>query len=294
MKRQLTISKIVNSSGIGIHKGSEINLRLEPLPADSGLVFYRMDKDVEIKVCPQNIINTQMATVIGKDDVSISTIEHLLSAVYAYGIDNLRICVDADEIPIMDGSSASFCVLLDEAGIEEQDKFKKQMIITKPIRVENGDKFVEILPQKTSEFEFSIKFEHPAIAEQNYEFDFNKQNYINEISRARTFGFLKDIEQLQSMGLALGGSLDNAIVLDEEKILNVEGLRYPNEFVRHKILDAIGDMAIVGYEIIGKYNSHAGSHHLNHLLTKRILQDSKNYEIVSEDEQVKELALQKI
>ncbi|CAA6804990.1 MAG: UDP-3-O-[3-hydroxymyristoyl] N-acetylglucosamine deacetylase (EC [uncultured Campylobacterales bacterium] len=295
MRRQKTIENIVTTSGVGLHKGKQINLRLEPLPVDSGIVFFRSDKDVLIEVRPENIVNTQMATVLGSGDVTISTIEHLLSAIYAYGIDNLKICVDDNEIPVMDGSSSAFCILLDEAGITEQEKSKKQMIIKKSIKVQDGDKFVEIIPQKSPEFEFSIKFEHPAIAEQNFEFDFNKKNYIKEISRARTFGFLKDIEKLQSMGLALGGNLNNAVVLDDQRILNVEGLRYPNEFVRHKILDAIGDMAIVGYEIIGKYNSHAGSHHLNHLLTKKVLQDSSNYELVSEQvAQDYELAAQKV
>ena len=286
--KQTTISKSVEAVGVGLHKGNAVTLVLEPLPANSGIVFYRRDQDIEIKAEVDNIVDTTMATVLGKDGVRISTIEHLLSAIYSYGIDNIKISVDSDEIPIMDGSSISFCMMLDDAGIKKLETSKQVLVLKKSIRVEDDGKFVEISPQKSSEFEFSIKFNHPCIAEQNYEFNFNKQSYIEEIARARTFGFLKDIEQLQSMGLALGGSLDNAIVLDEQNILNVDGLRYPNEFVRHKILDAIGDMALVGYPMLCKYNSHAGSHHLNHLLTKELLKNSDNYEIVSIEDTVKE------
>lgn len=277
--QQKSIKRRVQGVGIGLHKGKPIKLTLEPLEAGEGIVFYRSDLGVSIKAQPQNVVNTQMATVIGNEKGEISTIEHLLSAVYSYGIDNIRIILDDEEVPIMDGSSTSFCMLLDEAGVKSLNAPKKVMIIKKEVEVRDGNKFVRISPSNEPIFNFSIKFEHVAIGKQEYTFAFNKHDYIQEISRARTFGFLQDVQYLRSKGLALGGSLDNAIVLDEKKILNPEGLRYENEFVRHKILDALGDLSLLGMPVIGDYNSHAGSHHLNHLLTLEILKSKQNYEI---------------
>lgn len=277
---QTTIKKSVELVGIGLHKGSPVKLRLEPLEAESGIVFYRSDVDVSIPLIPDNVVDTKMATVIGKDGYVISTIEHLLSAVYAYGIDNLRVVVDADEVPVMDGSSASYCMLLDEAGILELDKPKRIMRIKKEIEVRQGDKYVKLSPAKDLSYDFTIKFPHPVIQEQAYVLNFTKQSYKEEISRARTFGFLHEVQYLRSKGLALGGSLENAIVLDEKKILNPEGLRYDDEFVRHKILDAIGDMSLIGMNFIGNYEAFAGSHDLNHQLTLELLKDSENYEVI--------------
>lgn len=281
--QQKTINKRVQGVGIGLHKGVPIKLILEPLEANEGIIFYRSDLGLSIKSNPQNVVNTKMATVIGAKEGEISTIEHLLSAVYAYGIDNLRIIIDNEEVPVMDGSSTSFCMLLDEAGIKSLNAPKQVMVIKKYVKVSHEDKFVSIEPSNKPVFNFSIKFNHVAIGEQNYTFVFNKQDYIKEISRARTFGFLQDVQYLRSIGLALGGSLDNAIVLDEKKILNPEGLRYENEFVRHKILDALGDLSLLGMPVIGNYKSFAGSHHLNHLLTKEILKSRENYEIKEVD-----------
>jgi UDP-3-O-[3-hydroxymyristoyl] N-acetylglucosamine deacetylase len=221
-----------------------------------------------------------MATVIGKDGYVISTIEHMLSAIYAYGIDNLRIVVDADEVPVMDGSSASFCMLLDEAGIVSLDAPKKIMRIKKEIIVQEGDKYVKLSPSPDLQYGFTIKFPHPVIQQQDYILNFTKQSYKDEISRARTFGFLHEVQYLRSKGLALGGSLENAIVLDDKKVLNPEGLRFPDEFVRHKILDAIGDMALIGMNFVGNYEAMAGSHDLNHKLTLELLKDAKNYEVI--------------
>ncbi len=220
-----------------------------------------------------------MATVIGKGKEQISTIEHLLSAVYAYGIDNIRVIIDNNEVPIMDGSSASFCMLLDEAGVISLEVPKKVMIIKEKVEVKDGNKYVRISPSNRPTFYYKIDFKHAAIGTQEYKFRFSKKEYIENISRARTFGFLQDVQYLRSKGLALGGSLDNAIVLDEKKILNPEGLRYENEFVRHKILDALGDLSLLGMPVIGDYSSYAGSHKLNHLLTKEILKSKDNYEI---------------
>ena len=278
--RQTTIAKKVHNVGIGLHKGEPIRLTLEPLEAGSGIVFYRSDLGISFKAEPKNVINTQMATVVGNEKGYISTIEHLMSAINAYGIDNIRIIVDANEIPVMDGSSASFCMLLDEAGVRELDANKKALIIKRAVEIREGDKLVRLSPSKSPKFDYTIKFSHPLIGTQHYVFEFSKKAYLKEISRARTFGFLKDVQALRSMGLALGGSLENAVVIDENKILNPEGLRFENEFVRHKILDAIGDLALVGAPILGDYMAFAGSHDLNHKLTLAVLADAKNFELV--------------
>jgi len=278
--RQTTIAKKVHNVGIGLHKGEPIRLTLEPLEAGSGIVFYRSDLGISFKAEPKNVINTQMATVVGSEKGYISTIEHLMSAINAYGIDNIRIIVDANEIPVMDGSSASFCMLLDEAGVRELDANKKALIIKRAVEIREGDKLVRLSPSKSPKFDYTIKFSHPLIGTQHHVFEFSKKAYLKEISRARTFGFLKDVQALRSMGLALGGSLENAVVIDENKILNPEGLRFENEFVRHKILDAIGDLALVGAPILGDYTAFAGSHDLNHKLTLAVLADSKNFELV--------------
>ena len=278
--RQTTIAKKVHNVGIGLHKGEPIRLTLEPLEAGSGIVFYRSDLGVSFKAEPKNVINTQMATVVGNEKGYISTIEHLMSAINAYGIDNIRIIVDANEIPVMDGSSASFCMLLDEAGVRELDANKKALIIKRAVEIREGDKLVRLSPSKSPKFDYTIKFSHPLIGTQHHVFEFSKKAYLKEISRARTFGFLKDVQALRSMGLALGGSLENAVVIDENKILNPEGLRFENEFVSHKILDAIGDLALVGAPILGDYTAFAGSHDLNHKLTLAVLADAKNFELV--------------
>ncbi|MEA3374177.1 MAG: UDP-3-O-acyl-N-acetylglucosamine deacetylase [Campylobacterota bacterium] len=277
---QTTIGKPVELVGIGLHKGNPVRLRLEPLEADSGIVFYRKDVSVSIPLKPENVVDTKMATVIGKEGCFISTIEHLLSAVYAYGIDNLRVIVDADEVPVMDGSSASFCILLDEAGVVHQEQPKRIIRIKKEVEVQEGDKYVKLSPSKELKYDFTIKFQHPVIDEQNFVVHLTKHTYKNEIARARTFGFLHEVQYLRSKGLALGGSLENAVVLDEKKVLNAEGLRFSDEFVRHKILDAIGDMSLLGMNFIGNYEAFAGSHDLNHKLTLELLKSPENYEVV--------------
>jgi len=277
---QTTIQKAVELVGIGLHKGSPVKLKLEPLESNSGIVFYRSDVDVAIPLIPENVVDTKMATVIGKDGHVISTIEHLLSAVYAYGIDNLKVIVDADEIPVMDGSSASFCMLLDEAGVRELEVAKRVMRITKEVVIQEGDKYVKLSPSPDLRYDFTIKFPHPVIQNQDYVLEFTKENYKNEIARARTFGFLHEVQYLRSKGLALGGSLENAIVLDDKKVLNPEGLRFSDEFVRHKILDAIGDMCLIGMNFVGNYEAMAGSHDLNHKLTLELLKSADNYEVI--------------
>ena len=282
--QQRTIKKPVEVVGIGLHKGEPIKLRLEPLSADAGIIFYREDLAMSIPLSPDSVIDTRMATVIGSEKGFISTIEHFLSALYAYGIDNLRVIVDGNEMPIMDGSSISFCLLLDEAGVKELDVPKKIIRVKKAIEVQEGDKFVRLLPSDKATFDFRIKFDHPVIGEQSENFNFSTHNFIEEIARARTFGFAKDIQYLQSQNLALGATLQNAIGLDDHKVLNPEGLRFDNEFARHKILDAMGDMMVSGHNILAKYESFAGSHNLNYQLTSKLLSDSKNYEFVAVEE----------
>lgn len=277
---QRTIAKKIELIGIGLHKGVPVKMILEPLPSDSGIIFYRSDKGVSIPLTIENVIDTTMATVIGKNGVKISTIEHLLSSIHAYGIDNIRIILDNEEVPIMDGSSMGFCILLEEAGIQELDKPKKAIEIKEIVEVRENDKFVRLEPNNVVTFDFMIKFPHQAIREQRYVFQFSTQNYKDEIAKARTFGFLQEVNQLRAMGLGLGGSFDNCIVLDESGVLNKGGLRYKDEFVRHKILDAIGDMSLLGMPIIGGYISFAGSHKLNHFLTKKLLSSAHAYNIV--------------
>lgn len=280
MMLQTTIAKKVDIIGIGLHKGLPVRMSLEPLDADSGIVFYRKDAGITIAAKPAFVVNTQMATVIGRDQIYVSTIEHLLSAISAYGIDNLRIVLDTDEVPIMDGSSVSFCMLLDEAGLAKLGKNKKIMKIKKEVEVREGEKYVKLLPASKLSYDFTIHFDHPVIGTQRHLFYFSKKGYIDQIARARTFGFLHEVQWLRSKNLALGGSLENAIVVDDKKILNADGLRFPDEFVRHKILDAIGDMSLLGMNFLGAYKSFAGSHHLNHRLTQALLADESNYDVI--------------
>jgi UDP-3-O-[3-hydroxymyristoyl] N-acetylglucosamine deacetylase len=278
---QRTIKKAVEIIGIGLHKGKPIKLRLEPLEVNSGIIFYREDLALNIPLSVDNVIDTKMATVIGNSKGFISTIEHFLSTIYAYGIDNLRVIVNGNEMPIMDGSASPFCMLLDEVGIKEQDSPKRILKIKKAIEVTDGNKFVKLEPSRHAIFDFKIDFNHPVIGKEHFKFKFGRKGFIDNISRARTFGFARDIQYLQSINLALGASLANAIGLDNERVLNPEGLRYRNEFVRHKILDAMGDLRVMGFNILGKYSAFAGGHKLNHELTKKLLADNSNYEIVT-------------
>jgi len=280
--KQRTINRPVEVVGIGLHKGVPVKLRLEPLGENSGIVFYRADKGISIPLSFKNVVDTKMATVIGKEGAVVSTIEHLMSAIYSFGIDNLRIIVDNDEVPILDGSAISFVMMIKEAGIKELNVPKKFIKIVKEVEIKDGEKFAKLSPSNNISFGFEIFFDHPMIGRQKYKFDFSTAKYIEEIARARTFGFLKEVQYLRSIGLALGGSLENAIVLDDKEILN-DNLRYPDEFVRHKILDAIGDMSLFGYNFIGSYEAFASGHHLNHLLTKKVFEEEA-YKIITFDE----------
>lgn len=279
--KQTTIARRVETVGIGLHKGEPIRLILEPLDANSGIILHREDLGISFKAEPKNVINTQMATVVGNEKGFISTIEHLMAAVNGYGIDNIRISVDANEIPVMDGSAISFCMLLDEAGIRHLDAGKKVILVRREVEVVEGSKFVRTSPSRNPKFDYTIKFDHPVIGEQRYVFEFSKSSFVKNIARARTFGFLKDLQRLQAQNLALGASLDNAVAIDDTHILNPEGLRFENEFVRHKILDAVGDLSLLGTPLLGDYTAFAGSHDLNHKLTLALMADEKNYEIAT-------------
>lgn len=274
-----TIAKPADVFGIGLHTGVGVSMRLAPA-ASGGIVFYRTDKNVKIPLKVENVVGTKLATIIGKDGVAVSTIEHLLSAIMAYGIDNLVIEIDNEEIPTLDGSSAGFCMMLDEAGVLEQKTKKKILVVKKAVEVSDEQKFVRLEPSRKTVFDFKINFDHPMIKEQAFSFEFTTQNYVREISRARTFGFLHELNYLKSIGKGKGATLNNVIGLDEKKVLNNEGLRFKDEFVRHKILDAIGDMSFINMPFVARYSSFAGSHHLNHLLVKKLLADKTAYEIV--------------
>lgn len=291
MVKQRTLKQAISTTGVGLHKGNKVNLTLRPAPANTGLIFRRVDLDpvVDIPARADWVRDTQLCTcLINEQDVRVSTVEHLLAALAGVGIDNCIIEVDSHEIPIMDGSSHPFVYLLQSAGIEEQSVAKKFIRIKAPIRVEEEDgKWAELLPHDGFRIDFAIDFNHPAIAEtgQQVSMDFNSGAFIKEISRARTFGFMKDIEYLRKNNLALGGSFDNAVVLDEFRVLNTDGLRYDDEFVKHKMLDAIGDLYMCGHSILGHLRAYKSGHALNNHLLQAMLQQQEAWEFVTFDEE---------
>ncbi|MBY6063873.1 UDP-3-O-acyl-N-acetylglucosamine deacetylase [Pseudidiomarina sediminum] len=290
MLKQRTIKQPIATTGVGLHKGNKVQLTLRPAPANTGLVFRRVDLKpaVDIRADAALVRDTRMCTcLINDENVRVSTVEHLLAAIAAMGIDNLIIEVNSHEIPIMDGSSHPFIYLLQSAGIEEQGVAKKFIRIKQPVRVEDGDKWAELLPHNGFRIDFAIDFDHPAIADTNQvvSMDFSTTSFMKDISRARTFGFMKDIEFLRANNLALGGSFDNAVVLDEFRILNSDGLRYDDEFVKHKVLDAVGDLYIGGHAILGHLRAHKSGHALNNQLLRAVLETQEAWEFVTfEDE----------
>ncbi|MGO4279838.1 UDP-3-O-[3-hydroxymyristoyl] N-acetylglucosamine deacetylase [Cupriavidus sp. OV038] len=287
MLKQRTIKSLVKTVGIGLHSGRKVTLTLRPAPVDAGIVFTRVDlpEPVEIPVAASAIGDTRLASVLQKNGARVSTVEHLMSACAGLGIDNLYVDVDAEEIPIMDGSAASFVFLLQSAGIEEQSAAKRFIRVKKAVEVREGDKLARLEPYFGFKLSFTIDFRHPAVDKtgQAFSIDFADTSYVREIARARTFGFAHEVEALREMGLARGGSLDNAIVLDEHRMLNNEELRYGDEFVRHKILDAIGDLYVVGHPLIGAYVANKSGHGLNNQLLRALLADQEAYEIVTFD-----------
>ena len=288
MIRQRTLKNVIRATGVGLHTGNKVYLTLRPAAPDTGIVFRRVDLDtpVEIKACPANVGDTRLSTTLVNGDVRISTVEHLLSAFAGLGIDNAYVDVSAPEVPIMDGSAGPFVFLIQSAGVEEQHRAKRFIRIKRTVVVEEGDKRASFEPFDGFKVSFSIHFDHPLFTSraQSATVDFSSTSFVKEVSRARTFGFLKDIEMLRQHNLALGGSMDNAVVVDDYRVLNEEGLRYEDEFVKHKILDAIGDLYLLGHSLIGAFSGHKSGHALNNKLLRALVADRTAWEEVTFDE----------
>ncbi len=285
MIRQRTIKNVIRATGVGLHTGNKVYLTLRPAAPDTGVVFRRVDLDepVEIYAKAENVVDTQLSTTLGEHGAKVSTVEHLLSAMAGLGIDNAYVDLSADEVPIMDGSSGPFVFLLQSAGIVEQGAPKRFIRIKKPILVEEQDKWAKFEPFEGFKVSFTIDFNHPVFngSPQNAEINFSSTSFVKEISRARTFGFMSDFEMLRANNLALGASLENAIGIDEFRILNEDGLRYEDEFVKHKILDAIGDLYLLGHSLIGAYSGYRSGHALNNKLLRTLIADVEAWEEVT-------------
>ena len=285
MIRQRTLKNAIRATGVGLHTGQKVYLTLLPAPVDSGIVFRRVDLDpvVDIEAKAVNVGDTTLSTTLMNGDVRVSTVEHLLSAMAGLGIDNAIVELSAPEVPIMDGSAGPFVFLLQSAGIEEQSAAKKFIRIKRPVTVTDGDKTATFLPFDGFKVAFSIDFDHPVFHGRTLSasVDFSSTSFVKEVSRARTFGFMHEIEYLRSKGLAKGGSVDNAIVVDEYRILNEDGLRYEDEFVKHKILDAIGDLYLLGNSLIGEYKAHKSGHGLNNRVLRQLILETDAWEMVT-------------
>jgi len=285
MIRQRTLKNVIRATGVGLHTGEKIYLTLRPAAVNTGIVFRRVDLEdpVEIAARPENVGDTRLCTTVCNGDTRVSTVEHLLSAMAGLGIDNAYIDLSAAEVPIMDGSAGPFVFLIQSAGIEEQNAAKRFVRIKRPVIVEEDDKWVRFDPFDGFKVSFSIDFDHPVFQThtRTAELDFSTTSFVKEVSRARTFGLLKDVEQLREKNLALGGSLDNAIVVDDYRILNEDGLRYEDEFVKHKILDAVGDLYLLGHSLIGAFSGYKSGHALNNRLLQALLADEESWEIVT-------------
>jgi UDP-3-O-[3-hydroxymyristoyl] N-acetylglucosamine deacetylase len=289
--KQRTLKNVIRAMGVGLHTGKKVYLTLRPAPANSGIRFRRIDLEepVEILARPENVGDTKLSTTLCQGDVRISTVEHLLSAMAGLGIDNAFIDLTADEVPIMDGSAGPFVFLIQSAGIVEQSAAKKFIRIKKTVRVEDKDKWVKFEPFDGFKVSFEIDFDHPLFTakKQVCAVNFSTTSFVKEVSRARTFGFQKDIEYLRQNNLALGGSQENAIVLDDYRVLNEDGLRYDNEFVKHKILDSIGDLYLLGHSLIGEFSGHKSGHELNNKLLLALMADKEAWdEVTFEDDAV--------
>src|SRR5512134_2535734 len=289
MMKQRTLKNLVRTVGIGLHSGTKVELILRPAAPNTGVVFRRVDLEppVDIPADPMSVGDTRMASTLEKEGITVATIEHLMSALAGLGIDNCYIDVDAPEIPIMDGSAASFVFLIQSAGIVELNAAKKFVRVLRPVEIRDGDKLARLEPYFGFRLRFSIEFNHPAIdaTEQSVEVDFARDSYVKEVSRARTFGFVNEVEALRAAGLAMGGNFENAIVMDEYRVLNTDGLRAGDEFAKHKILDAIGDLSVLGYPLIASYEAHKSGHALNNKLLRALTADATAFEVVTfEDE----------
>ena len=289
MIKQRTLKNTIRATGVGLHTGDKVYLTLRPAEPDTGIRFRRVDlnEPVTIDAAPENVGETTLSTTLVRDGIKISTVEHLLSAFAGLGIDNAIIDVSAPEVPIMDGSAGPFVFLLQSAGVEEQNRPKQYIRIKRGIRVEDGDKWAAFEPFNGFKVTFTIDFEHPAFEDhlKTAVMDFSSTTFVKEVSRARTFGFMKDIDMLRQNNLALGGSLDNAIVVDEDRVLNEDGLRYADEFVKHKILDAIGDLYLLGHSLIGEFVGYKSGHGLNNKLLRTLLKDRDAWEMVTFDDE---------
>ena len=276
---------MIRATGVGLHTGAKVYMTLRPATANSGIVFRRTDltPPVEIKAEPHAVGDTRLSSCLEKGGVRVSTVEHLMSALAGLGIDNAYVDVTAPELPIMDGSAGPFVFLLQSAGIEEQNAPKRFIRILKPVEVEEGDKWVRFEPFAGFKLTLSIEFTHPVFDKvpQTVTVDFSTTSYVKEVSRARTFGFMQEVETMRGQGLALGGSMDNAIVMDEYRVLNTDGLRYADEFVKHKALDAIGDLYLLGHPVIGAFTGHKSGHALNNRLLRRLLEEQRAWEFAS-------------
>ena len=285
MIRQRTLKNVIRATGVGIHTGDKVYMTLRPAAVDTGIVFRRVDlpQAVEIKACCQTVGDTSLSTTLVEGDVRVATVEHLLSAMAGLGIDNAYVDLSAAEVPIMDGSAGPFVFLLQSAGIEEQAAAKRFIRIKKSVTVREGDKWARFDPFDGFKVGFSVDFDHPIFTRKTStaEIDFSTTSFVKEVSRARTFGFMRDIEMLRERNLVLGGSMDNAIVLDDYRVLNEDGLRYDDEFVKHKILDAIGDLYLLGHSLIGAFYGHKSGHQLNNTLLRTLLADRSAWEEVT-------------
>lgn len=285
---QRTLKNIIRATGVGIHTGRKAMMTLRPAPANTGIVFRRIDLDpaVELPARPHHVGDTALSTTLVTDRVRIATIEHLMSAFAGLGIDNAYVDLTAPEVPIMDGSSGPFVFLIQSAGIAEQKAAKRFIRIRKTVELKDEDKWVRFEPHDGFRVNFTIEFDHPLFRGRACEakLDFSTTSYLKEVARARTFGFMRDIEMLRQRNLVLGGSLDNAVVLDDYRVLNEDGLRYEDEFVKHKILDAIGDLYLLGHSLIGAFSGHKSGHELNNQLLRRLLADRDAWEEVVFDD----------
>ena len=285
MINQRTLKNVIRATGVGLHTGKKICLTLRPAPVDTGIIFRRIDLDpvVELPARPEMVGDTRLSTALCEGDVSVSTIEHLMSAFAGLGVDNAYVELNASEVPIMDGSAGPFVFLVQSAGLTEQAKPKKFIRIKDVIRVEEDDKSAQFEPFDGFKVSFSIDFDHPIFnkSPQKAEIDFSSTSFVKEISRARTFGFMHEVEAMRERGLALGGSHNNAIVMDSYSILNKDGLRYEDEFVKHKILDAIGDLYLLGHPLIGLFSAHKSGHALNNKLLRELMKNEDAWEVVT-------------
>ncbi len=287
MIKQRTLKNMIRATGVGLHTGEKVYLTLRPAAPNTGIVFRRVDlpQPVEIKAKPDSVGDTRLSSTLEENGVKVSTVEHLMAALAGLGIDNLYVDLSAAEVPIMDGSASPFVFLLQSAGIEEQNAAKKYIRIKKTVEVHEGDKWVRFEAHNGFRLSFTIAFEHPVFdtSSQSITLDLAQASFVKDISRARTFGFMQDVETLRANGLALGGSMDNAIVMDEYRVLNNDGLRYEDEFVKHKVLDAIGDLYLLGYPLLGAFTAYKSGHALNNRLLRTLLADEEAWEFVTFD-----------